>query len=75
MRSGVWGNGVAEWQLYQTKLAFKAPLAQPPNKGNTNRSRKLRSEKSLKSKPAVCRPHPSGTYHYQEFLDAGGSQP
>lgn len=46
-----------------------------PNKGNANRrSRKLRSEKSLKSKPAVCLSHPSGT-HYWAFLDASGSQP
>lgn len=46
-----------------------------PNKGNANRrSRKLRSEKSLKSKPAVCLSHPSGT-HYRAFLDASGSQP
>lgn len=46
-----------------------------PNKGNANRrSRKRRSEKSLESKPAICPSHPPGT-HYQEFLDAGGSQP
>lgn len=40
-----------------------------PDKGNANRrSRKLRSEKNLKSKPAVCLSHPSGT-HCRAFLD------